>query len=138
MRTFLFAAVLTMSTAAFAQAEKADKKSKEPAPLDVSKMPFTQTSIRKVVSHHQAQVQSCYEETLAGKDKVVEGKLLTSFVITVEGLVRDAKIEKRMTTLNDPKLHECVVSVLSTMTFPKPVDAKDHPIEYPFNLKAIQ
>ena len=107
-------------------------------PPDVTKMPFSQESIKTVIAYHQPQIQSCYEETLASKEKVLEGKLLTSFVITGEGMVKDAKIEKRITTLKEPKLHECVIAVLSTMTFPKPVDGRDHPIEFPFNLKAIQ
>ena len=44
---------------------------------------------------------------------------------------------KKGTTLKDPELHDCVVTVLSSMIFPKPPDGKDHPIEYPFNLKAV-
>ena len=30
------------------------------------------------------------------------------------------------------------MTVLSTMVFPKPPDGKDHPIEFPFNLKAVR
>ncbi|MHB8874076.1 MAG: AgmX/PglI C-terminal domain-containing protein [Myxococcaceae bacterium] len=107
-------------------------------PPDVTKMPFSQESIKAVIAYHQPQIQACYEETLASREKVMEGKLATRFTITGEGMVKDAKIEKKGTTLKEPKLHECVVAVLSTMTFPKPVDGRDHPIEFPFNLKAIQ
>src|SRR5687768_10636885 len=64
----------------------------ENAPPDVSMMPFTQDSIRKVVQHHQPQIQACYEETLASKEKVLEGKLMTSWLITPEGLVKNAKV----------------------------------------------
>ncbi|MBI3183194.1 MAG: AgmX/PglI C-terminal domain-containing protein [Myxococcales bacterium] len=108
------------------------------APPDVEKMPFTPESIRKVVNHYQPQIQACYEETMATKEKVVEGRILTSWVITAEGMVKGAKVEKKSTTVKDPKLHECVVAVLSTMTFPKPPKNQEHPIQYPFNLKAIQ
>jgi hypothetical protein len=31
-----------------------------------------------------------------------------------------------------------VVSVLSGINFPKPPDHREHPIEYPMNLKAIR
>ena len=55
-------------------------------------MPFTPDSIRRWSRYHQPQIQGCYEETLADKDKVVEGKLLTSFIITAEGLVKNAKV----------------------------------------------
>ena len=48
-------------------------------------MPFTPDSIKTVVAYHQAEIQDCYEETMAAKDKEVEGKLMTSFVITPTG-----------------------------------------------------
>jgi hypothetical protein len=105
---------------------------------NVDKLPFTPDSIKIVVAFFQPQIQSCYEETLAVKDKAVEGKLMTAFVITPEGTVKKPSVVKKGTTLKDSRLHDCVTAVLSAMSFPKPPDAKDHPIEYPFNLKAIQ
>lgn len=105
---------------------------------DVSKLPFSADSIKQIVAHYQPQIQGCYEETMASKDKAVEGKLQTSWIITPDGIVTKAKVEKKGTTLKDSKLHDCVVAVLSAMTFPKPPDKKNHPIEFPFNLKAIK
>jgi hypothetical protein len=52
--------------------------------------------------------------------------------------VKGAKILKKGTTLNDPKLNECVVAVLLTMEFPKPPKNQDQPIDFPFKLKAIK
>src|SRR5688572_4893843 len=101
---------------------------------DVAKMPFTPQAIRSVVSFHQPEIQRCYEQSMSEKQKVVKGKLQTSWVITGEGLVKDAKIDRKASTLHDKALHECVVTVLSAMTFPRPPDAKDRPVEYPFNL----
>lgn len=105
---------------------------------DVSKMPFTGDSIKQVVTAYQPKIQGCYEDHIANKKKAPQGSLKTSWVITPEGLVKSAKIEKKGTTLKDPALYDCVVAVLSTMEFPKPPDSKDHPIEFPFNLKAVQ
>ena len=105
---------------------------------DLEKLPFTPLSIQTVVAFYAPQIQGCYEETLAVKDKKIEGKLMTSFVITPEGSVKKPLMVKKGTTLQDPRLHDCVVAVLGTMWFPKPPDGKDHPIEYPFNLKAIE
>jgi hypothetical protein len=108
--------------------------------LDVSLLPFTADSIKQVVGLQQEKIQSCYEDHLADKSKAVSGKLMTSFVITSEGLVRKAQVLKKgtSTSLRDPRLHECVKAVLISMTFPKPSDKREHPIEYPFNLKAIK
>ncbi|MCP3162032.1 AgmX/PglI C-terminal domain-containing protein [Myxococcus qinghaiensis] len=113
---------------------KAPAKSDAP---DVARMPFTPDSIRQVVTYNQGRIQECYEDHMAEKNKKAEGKLLTSFTIDANGLVKSAKVRKG-STLKDPNLHDCVVAVLSSMTFPKPPDGADHPIEYPFNLKAIE
>ncbi len=119
-----------------ASSAKATPEGKPPLNLEV--MPFTPETIKKVVAYNQDRIQSCYEETLADKQKPVEGRIKTSFVITAEGLVKKPRVLQKGTTLKDPKLHDCVVSVLSTFTFPKPHDKREHPIEYPFNLKAIR
>jgi hypothetical protein len=105
---------------------------------DVSKLPFTKDSIAKVVTFHQPKIQTCYEETLAVKDKAVEGTLSTSWIITPEGMVKSAKVEKKGTTLKDGRLHDCVVAVISSMNFPTPPGGKQQPITYPFNLKALK
>jgi hypothetical protein len=103
---------------------------------EVAKLPFTPDSIKQVVASFQPQIQGCYEEHLAAKDKAVEGTLKTTFVITAEGLVKGAKVNKKASSLKDARLHECVEAVLSVMEFPKPPDGRDQPIEFPFNLKA--
>lgn len=106
--------------------------------LDVSRLPFTPDSIRQVMAHHMPRIQECYEDHMVEKDKKVEGKLLTTFTITADGTVRSAKVDRHGSTLKDAGLNDCVVAVLSSMDFPKPPDGRDHPIEYPFNLKAIE
>lgn len=116
----------------------APKREPPPGSPDIEKLPFTPLSIQQVVAFYAPQIQACYEETLAQKDKAVEGKLMTSFIITPEGYVKKAAVVKKGTTVKEGKLNDCVLVVLGTMMFPKPPDGKDHPIEYPFNLKAIQ
>ena len=117
------------------KAAAAKAPEEKPGP-DVEKMPFSQDSVKQVIEFHLPKIQACYNEMLAVMDKAKDGMLKTSWEITAEGLVSKAKVERKGTTLKDPKLHECVVSVLTSMTFPKPPDGKVHPIEYPFNLKA--
>ena len=101
-------------------------------------MPFTPDSIKQVIVHHKPQIQECYEETWRTKRRRCEGKLKTSFVITAEGLVKNAEGGEEGHHAEGQGLHDCVVAVLTAMSFPKPPDGKDHPIEYPFNLKAIE
>jgi hypothetical protein len=153
MNRIYLSAVLLFSAAAIAQGRSAPepsalegpgadagmaaKPAKEGKPtINVEAMHFSQESVKRVIAAHQDEIQSCYEETLAGKDKPVEGKIMTSFVITPEGMVREARILKQGTTLKDRKLHDCVVATLGSLSFPKPPDGKDHPVQYPYNLKA--
>jgi len=148
MKRVLLPAVLLASTVALAQGAPAKRPSgRKPAPAaapaksdgpDVERMPFSPDSIRQVVTHHQGRIQECYEDYMAEKDTKVEGRLLTAFTIDANGLVKSAKVVKNSSTLKDANLHDCVVAVLSSMTFPRPPDGADHPIEYPFNLKAIE
>jgi hypothetical protein len=102
-------------------------------------MPFNQDTIRTLVRTKQPEIERCWEQYLAGQDvKAADGKIQTKFVITPVGSVRNATVVKKGTTVKSPELHRCVTTVLSTLTFPKPPDGKDHPVEYPFNLKAVR
>jgi hypothetical protein len=94
--------------------------------------------VKKVMEGAQPRIQQCYGEVLAKMRRPVPGKVRTSFVVTPDGYVKDAKLVKKGTTVKDARFNECVVAVLSTLTFPKPKDGKDHPQEFPFNLKAIK
>jgi len=105
---------------------------------DPAKLPFTPDTLRDVVRAKQPEIERCWEQTLASTDKPMEGKLQTHFVITPDGTVKQPKVVKKGTTLKNDALHRCVETVLSTMVFPKPPDGKDHPVEYPFNLKAVR
>src|SRR5262249_26614802 len=102
------------------------------------KLPFTPDTIKDIVRAKQPEIERCWEQTLAGTDKPVDGKLQTHFVITPVGSVKQAKVVKKGTTLKDPILHKCAETVVSTMLFPRPPDGKDHPVDYPFNLKAVR
>lgn len=141
MKRLLVALVFCVSSAAIAQGSpppSAGADGTAPKGPDITKMPFTKDSIQKVVGSHQEQIQSCYERTMAEKERVVEGKLMTAWTITPEGLVKNAKVLKKGTTVRDGDLHKCVEAVLVSMTFPSPGANKEVPIEYPFNLKPIR
>ena len=143
MKTPLAIALLLLPAAALAQdgGTPAAAAPARKAPLNVEQMPFSPDSIRQVMGHHLEEIQGCYEEWLAGKgNKTPQGKLVTAFTITPRGLVKGARVLNKGTdwALRDPALKECVVGVLTALSFPKPADGREHPIEYPFNLKAIK
>lgn len=140
MKNSLLCAALWLAVPALAQDDAQDKApvNGEQQPLDVEKLPFTPDSIRMVIERAQPQIQGCYEEFLAARKKPVEGSIKTKFTITPQGLVKKALVVREGTTLFNTKLHACVTQVLTALTFPKPADGRDYPIEFPFNLKAVK
>jgi hypothetical protein len=127
-----------LSTAALAQDGETPPAAEEKPALDVTLLPFTADSIKMVMEHNAPKIQDCYEDTLANRRKPVQGRISTSFKITPEGLVKSAKVERQGSTVWDAKLNDCVVAVLTSISFPKPKDNRDYPIQYPFNLKAVR
>ena len=111
-----------------------------PAPeeLDPLTLPFSVDTVKLVMERAQPKIQECYEQMLAGMKKPIEGKIMTSFVVDAEGTVKKAKVLKKGTTLRNAELHTCVVAVLQSLAFPKPKDGANHPIEFPYNLKAVK
>ena len=105
--------------------------------LDVSKMFFDAESIRTVFNFHMPDVQECYEKVLADSGKKIEGKVVVGLMIDANGSVSEARVLAKKSTLKDDRVHECVLQVKGWL-FPKAGDNRDHPIEYPFNLKVAQ
>jgi hypothetical protein len=140
MKPILITALAGVMIAGTAQAAaaKADAGTSEAPPPDVTKLRFTPEAIRLVMGYHQPKIQGCYEQFLATRKKPIDGKVMTSFVVTAEGLVSKPKVLPKGTTLRDRKLHDCVKTVLASVEFPKPLDGAEQPIEYPFNLKSIK
>jgi hypothetical protein len=138
MTAFALLALLAAAPAAQAAPPAGAPATQAKPALDVSKLPFTADSIRQVVSSHMDQIQQCYEDMLASTGKPLKGSLHTAFKITPQGVVKGARVLRKGTTLRDPQLHQCVVTVLSAMDFPKPPENRDYPVEYPFNLKPVR
>src|SRR5262245_37330475 len=70
---------------------KAERQAPAEGP-DVTKMQFTPDNIKTVVAYWQPKIQACYEETLAAKDKAVEGVLKTKWVVNADGIVKKVEI----------------------------------------------
>ena len=105
--------------------------------VDLSKLPFTPASIKQVVLSYQPRVQGCHEEAMVGA-KPIAGLVKVAFTITPDGYVKGAKVDKKALIIKDNGLHDCLAAVVGTMVFPRPPDGKDHPIEFPFNLKPVE
>lgn len=105
--------------------------------LDVSRMFFDAESIRQVVRHHMPEIQECYEKVLADTGKKIEGRVVVGLIIDTNGIVSEARVLPKKSSLKDDRVHDCVLAIRRWF-FPKPGDNRDHPIEYPFDLKVKQ
>ncbi|MBI5543301.1 MAG: energy transducer TonB [Deltaproteobacteria bacterium] len=115
----------------------ADPSAKPKRELDTSKMVFDQESIRQVVKFHMPEIQECYEKVLADTGAKLEGRVVVGFIISAEGNVSEARVLAKKSSLKDDRVHDCVLA-MRAWGFPKPNDNRDHPIEYPFDLKVKQ
>ncbi len=147
IRRLLLLSMLSISAPALAQAPA---KTPAPAPkpgapakaepegLDVSKLPFDRMAIQQVVQHHMPAIQSCYEEVLADTGQALNGRVMVGFIVDPEGFVSEARALPKKSTMKDARVIDCVVSNVRRWRFPKPGDNRDHPIEYPFDLKVVK
>lgn len=103
--------------------------------LKVGSAEFNSKTVQSVIAEHHSDVQACYESMLARQKKPTEGSLKVAFVVGPKGTVKKARVLKT-SSLKNRKLSACVVEVLNRLVFSPPTDKRDHPIEYPFNLKA--
>ncbi len=105
-------------------------------PLDVSKLPFTEYSIKQVVRFHQPDIQTCYEGVIAEMGKAPpEGKVYVTFSVLASGLTSMVKVDKKQTTIKNDKVQDCVTDAIKGWEFPKPTDGREHPLAMPFSLK---
>lgn len=111
-------------------------EAKKPGP-DVSKMPFTPYSIQEIVKYHLPDIQKCYEGVVLdiGGKNPPEGRVQVDFTILPNGLTTRTKVDRKKTTIRNDRIQDCVTDSVRTWEFPTPSDNREHPIEYPFDLK---
>jgi TonB family protein len=93
--------------------------------------------VERVVRSHVADVQSCYEQSMAEKGQTRKnapgGRVVVAFTITPLGTVQNERV--RSSTLKDPQVTGCILAAVRSWDFPKPEKAQ--PVEFPFDLKPV-
>ena len=67
-----------------------------------------------------------------------EGKVMAVFSVAATGLTDKVKIDRKKTTIKNQRIQDCVTDAIRSWEFPKPTDGREHPIEYPFELKVAK
>jgi outer membrane biosynthesis protein TonB len=91
--------------------------------------------IRKVIQDHAAQIRYCYEQQLAVNPRL-QGKVSVKWVINGDGSASSAQIDRSATTLEDAKVHECMMARITSWQFPKPKGGGIAVITYPWILRS--
>jgi hypothetical protein len=91
--------------------------------------------IRRVIQEHAAQIRYCYEQQLVINPKL-QGKVSIKWIINAEGQASSAQVEGSATTLDDAKVHACMMSKITSWQFPKPKGGGIAVITYPWILRS--
>ena len=91
--------------------------------------------VRKVIQDHAAQIRYCYEQQLAVNPRL-QGKVSIKWIIQGDGSATSAQVDGGATTLEDAKVHECMMSRIQSWTFPKPKGGGIAVITYPWILRS--
>lgn len=89
--------------------------------------------IEKVIRRRLGAIKMCYERELAVSPSLA-GKVSVSFTIDAQGRVSAASIKS--TTLNNPKVENCILRTFKRMRFPAPVGGGIVNVTYPFVFKS--
>jgi hypothetical protein len=91
--------------------------------------------IRKVIQEHASQIRYCYEQELALNPRL-QGKVSIRWIIEADGSATAAEVDGGATTLENGKIHECMMSRIQSWQFPKPKGGGQAVITYPWILRA--
>lgn len=83
------------------------------------------------IRSHVPEIMSCYEGALA-KDPRLEGRVVVRFEINDQGKISKFENLRERSTLNEPKVIDCLSEAMKTWTFPKPPPGITAEITFPF------
>ena len=100
-----------------------------------SKGTIEKSRLEDAIKQHIDEFRLCYEERTMKGGAPDSGKVVTIFTIGPEGRVTQAGIKS--TSLKDPEIETCLVSVLKRTRFPKPNHGAVE-VTYPFEFSSTR
>ncbi len=89
-----------------------------------------QNTINEIIKTYFEQIRYCYEKQLSGKGPSFEGRVSTRFLIQGSGRVSRATVTS--SSLNNRPVERCLVKVIKSIRFPKPLGGGIVEVSYPF------
>ncbi len=81
---------------------------------------------------HRREARACYENALkqvAG----LKGDVVVHFTLKPSGEVKLVELNRERSTITEPLVVNCVISVISAIEFPKSSKGMETTVNYPFN-----
>jgi TonB family protein len=95
---------------------------------------LTKEEVGRVIHAHMSEIRYCYESSMI-RSPELQGRLILDFTINSLGKVAIASVKE--SSLQDPRLDDCIVRRLTKWQFPKPKGGVDVAVTYPFIFKTL-
>jgi len=95
---------------------------------------LTRDQVGRVIHAHMNEIRYCYDSAVL-RSPDLEGRMVVKFSIGAPGEVRTAGLGS--STVEDRRLHECIVGHLKNWKFPKPRGGVNVAVSYPFMFKTL-
>jgi hypothetical protein len=92
----------------------------------------TMESIAALVKTHRKEARACYEDGRK-QNASLTGDLVVHFILKPSGEVKHAELNKERSTITEPSVVKCVISVVTAIQFPKSSKGLESTVNYPFN-----
>jgi TonB family protein len=96
---------------------------------------LTKDEVGKIIHSKISEIRYCYESSMVYKPEI-EGKLVVDFTIGGNGSVKVSKVKE--TSVDDPRLDDCILRRLAKWQFPHPKAGVDVAVTYPFIFKKLR
>jgi TonB family protein len=95
---------------------------------------LTKEEVGAVIERHKSEIRYCYEAAMLREPRV-EGRISLAFTIDKAGRVVKAGVAN--SSVNDPRLAQCLLARLPNWKFPNPKGGVSVDVSYPFVFKTL-
>ncbi len=92
----------------------------------------TMKVIQKVILDNRDRFRACYDKVQA-KVPELQGDLTLYFVLSSEGEVREAQLNRKRSTITNEEVVECAIDEVKKLQFPPSSKGLETKVNYPFN-----
>ena len=92
--------------------------SPKPSTKNLDSDQFRKGVLKEAMAQKSSEIESCYNSYLNQEPQLREGNVVVSWVLTPQGEVLNPQVAQ--TDLDDPKLHSCLIDLVTNMQMKAP------------------